>query len=310
MYFTKTAYMVPLLIVGLGLTVNGYSQSFLTNGLVAYYPFNGNAHDATGNGHNGTVNGSGISGGIDRFGYTNKSFHFAGGGYVSVTPTPLNVNLDYSISFWCYGDKFSGDRAANFLSTGLEGSGCLNIRFVSFQDPQWQFLSGWSPGTPHTGANGGDFTGGWNQLCFVKSGNTVNTFIGGSPVGTSALLAPASDVGSLWFGRHELADGAGLYDLIGFLDDIRIYNRALSTSEVQELYVIECGPRLDLIKAVKPSFRNLTLTTNYQMQISADLSTWTNYGAAFTATSTNMVWPQYFDVDNWNSLFFRLQASP
>ena len=36
-----------LVVVALGLAVNGYSQSFLTNGLVAYYPFNGNANDAT-----------------------------------------------------------------------------------------------------------------------------------------------------------------------------------------------------------------------------------------------------------------------
>jgi hypothetical protein len=92
--------------------------------------------------------------------------------------------------------------------------------------------------------------------------------------------------------------------------DFRIYNRALSVSEVQQLYAIEYGPRVDLLKAVKPSFSHLTLTTNYQMQISADLNTWSNYGAAFTATNTSMVYPQYFDVDNWNSLFFRLQASP
>jgi hypothetical protein len=43
---TRIAYMGSLVIVGLGLAVNAYSQSFLTNGLVAYYPFNGNANDA------------------------------------------------------------------------------------------------------------------------------------------------------------------------------------------------------------------------------------------------------------------------
>jgi hypothetical protein len=42
MYLTKSARTVSLLIVGIGIAANGYSQSFLTNGLVAYYPFNGN----------------------------------------------------------------------------------------------------------------------------------------------------------------------------------------------------------------------------------------------------------------------------
>ena len=96
----------------------------------------------------------------------------------------------------------------------------------------------------------------------------------------------------------------------GYVDDIRIYNRSLSDSEVQKLYEYESGPRVGLIKAVKPSFSNLTLTTNYQLQVSGDLSTWTNHGDVFTATNMNMVYPQYWDVDNWNQLFFRLQVAP
>ncbi len=67
---------------------------------------------------------------------------------------------------------------------------------------------------------------------------------------------------------------------------------------------------VSLIKAVKPSFSYLALGTNYQLQVSADLSTWTNQGSAFTATNISMVYPQYWDVDNWNSLFFRLEVAP
>jgi hypothetical protein len=70
------------------------------------------------------------------------------------------------------------------------------------------------------------------------------------------------------------------------------------------------GLEVVLIKAVKPSFLNLSLGTNYQMQVSADMSTWTNYGTAFTATNTVMDYPQYFDVNNWNSLYFRVKTTP
>ena len=31
---------------------------------------------------------------------------------------------------------------------------------------------------------------------------------------------------------------------------------------------------------------------------------------AFTATNTSMIYPQYWDVDNWGQLFFRLQVAP
>jgi len=40
------------------------------------------------------------------------------------------------------------------------------------------------------------------------------------------------------------------------------------------------------------------------------MNTWTNQGSPFIATNTSIIYPQYWDVDNWNSLFFRLQVSP
>jgi hypothetical protein len=89
-----------------------------------------------------------------------------------------------------------------------------------------------------------------------------------------------------------------------------MYNRALSASEVQQLFVYESGPRVDLIKIVQPSLTNLTLGTNYQLQVSTDLNSWTNSGSAFMATNSSEVYPQYFDVENWNQLFFRVQVAP
>ena len=98
--------------------------------------------------------------------------------------------------------------------------------------------------------------------------------------------------------------------VLGKLDDVRIYNRALSSNEVQQLYAYEYGPHVNLIKAVKPSFDGLALGTNYQLQLSADMSTWTNEGFSFTATNSNMIYPQYWEVENWGQLFFRLQLAP
>ena len=47
-----------------------------TNGLVGWWPFNGNANDESGNGNNGTVNGATLT--SDRFGNANKAFNFNG----------------------------------------------------------------------------------------------------------------------------------------------------------------------------------------------------------------------------------------
>ncbi len=87
-------------------------------------------------------------------------------------------------------------------------------------------------------------------------------------------------------------------------------NQRILHFNVSGVYALNMGPTVALVKAVKPSFAYLALGTNYQLQVSADLNTWTNQGSAFTATNTSMVYPQYWDVDNWNQLFFRLQVAP
>ena len=68
------------------------------------------------------------------------------------------------------------------------------------------------------------------------------------------------------------------------------------------------APRLKIKKAVYPDSDSLTAGLLYQLQVSADMNTWTNHGASFTAT--NSIWrsTDHWDVDDWNKLFFRLQS--
>jgi hypothetical protein len=64
----------------LGLTAATMAQNvpnyLPTNGLVGWWPFNGNANDESGNGNIGTVNGALLS--TDRFNQNNKSYSFGG----------------------------------------------------------------------------------------------------------------------------------------------------------------------------------------------------------------------------------------
>ena len=59
-----------------------------TDGLVAYYPFNGNANDESGNGNNGTIDGASLT--VDRFSNTNSAFKFDGIDNSITTNTILN----------------------------------------------------------------------------------------------------------------------------------------------------------------------------------------------------------------------------
>ncbi|MGK5093653.1 hypothetical protein WDW89_16785 [Deltaproteobacteria bacterium TL4] len=73
-------------------------SSIPTNGLVAYYPFNGNANDESGNGNNGTVNGATLT--TDRDGQTGKAYSFDGtDDYITITDNnSWTFNSDFSIN--------------------------------------------------------------------------------------------------------------------------------------------------------------------------------------------------------------------
>lgn len=64
---------------------------------------------------------------------------------------------------------------------------------------------------------------------------------------------------------------------------------------------------LSLKNAVYITATNLIAGANYQLQISPDLITWTNQGAVFTATNSYWQSSEYWDENNGNQLFFRLQ---
>ena len=72
-----------------------------TNGLVAYYPFNSNAQDASGNNNHGTPQ-NGVMFGVDRFGSAGKAASFDGVNDLISIPdeSSLNFSSSFAVSFW------------------------------------------------------------------------------------------------------------------------------------------------------------------------------------------------------------------
>ena len=76
-------------------------SAFLKQGLVAYYPFNGNAKDESGNGHDGDVKGATLAN--DRNGNSNSAYYFDGADdYINLgNDDDFNFGeSDFSISLW------------------------------------------------------------------------------------------------------------------------------------------------------------------------------------------------------------------
>jgi len=97
-----------------------------TNGLVGWWPFNGNANDESGNGNHGTVNGATLTSDID--GNANSAYSFDGiSNYISTSniPTFSNSNqITFSLWVKVVGNNASNSAAQYFISRGTDvGSG-------------------------------------------------------------------------------------------------------------------------------------------------------------------------------------------
>jgi hypothetical protein len=268
--------LLGTLAITCGLAVCGYSQSFLTNGLVAYYPLNGNANDASGNGHNGFAENTFAT--TNRFGQANSALGFAGNSWVYVPYSPSLFTTNYSVSlmFNC-GTDFANSgcmlRSGNASTDSAHG---YEIGAVDFQ----QNYGFWDFAGDFCSSNGKCVTpiGSWQRnrwynLTFTRNGLIARLYRDGVLIASATNTVPYIPVQScpLYIGSNCNDPAASdptvtpWASFTGTIYDVRFYNRGLSASEVQQLNAYESGPWVNLIKAVKPSFSNLTLTTNYQL---------------------------------------------
>ena len=92
--------MCIVVLIGMIVTTNSFSQNIPSyvpkNGLIGWWPFNGNANDESGNGNNGTVNGATLT--SDKNGKINSAYSFNGlNNYISTSRTSLS---NFSFSIW------------------------------------------------------------------------------------------------------------------------------------------------------------------------------------------------------------------
>src|ERR1041384_7853449 len=103
----------------------------LSNGLIAYYPFDGNANDYSGNNNHGILNGP--TNANDRFNVPNKAYYFDGNDEIDIMNAPvLNPTTGISISAWYKGASFVGNGFSPIFTKG----------FTSHTAPYYQYKLG------------------------------------------------------------------------------------------------------------------------------------------------------------------------
>jgi hypothetical protein len=214
----------------------------LQNGLVGYWPFCGNANDESGNGNDGTVNGATLT--EDRFGDTNAAYDFDGeSNFIEVLHSQtLTFENSISISIWLnspdyslntnglvervpLGKQRSPDGSGIELETLDSGGDCCGAQFYLYNGSQ---IVEYTP----IGAMPIDE---WVHLTGTYDGGTLNLYQNGQLLGSSSGICDLSAISqNLFFGK----EGSIGRFFKGRIDDIAIYNRALTPEEVLQLYTL------------------------------------------------------------------------
>ena len=244
----------------------------LKKGLVAYYPFNGNAKDESGNGHDGHPE-AGIKLAVDRHGQPNKAYKFSGSHRIGI---PKSKKLDLqenTLSAWVnvldYG--FHNQLAmtqllsVSDLSLGVNFEARLGaIKQPSYGKSQGYWLRTLNKGTFDKSGKGKNSWGGprslkdndghdlhhylsfrhmfphrqWVLLTGTYNGKEMKLYLNGQLEDSAAITAKLnySPQPRLY---HIGPNSTERFSFTGSIDDVRIYNRGLSAEEVKALYDLE-----------------------------------------------------------------------
>lgn len=200
-----------------------------TQGLVVYYPFNRNANDESGNGHHGTIIGATLT--TDRLGNENSAYAFDGNNYISIANTTMLKTNVISITAWIKIESLAYDWM-DIVSYGSEGHVLAVDEFghviggIQFSGEICEFEGSTNVATEE-----------WFLITLTRNSyHNIKLYVNGSEEtsNTCGMTEPKYDF-DINIGR----DPYGGEHFNGSIDEVRIYNRALTTAEIRTLYNLE-----------------------------------------------------------------------
>ncbi len=220
-------------------TIQSQVPSYVpSDGLVGWWPFNGNANDESGNGNSGVVNGATLS--VDRFGNSSAAFDFNGSSDFIEVPnsTSLSTMQALTISVWFKVDGYY------YVSDFFQTFPILSKSNQSFQWGNFD-LNLWAQGnliqthllTKETSCGYDVDENNWNHLIcsidadssfFYLNGELICSGVAGSFPQVSETDMPMYIGRNVQGGANEIANGK--------IDDIAIYNRVLTQAQITALY--------------------------------------------------------------------------
>lgn len=218
-------------------------ETSLANGLVAYYPFNGDANNHVNTpGTNGVVHNAVLT--ADKFGVANSAYQFNGANaYIEITSANIfDFTNDFSLSAWIYPNSPQGAYTDLFDKSHTAGKG-WSVEQVSTNTGLWGFGYYTSSNVGVSGGSAQFTLNAWSHFVLTKQDASVKIYLNtavASSVNTGNIPIAANPnlpliIGAWNSGVTQPASSLARF-FNGVMDEIRFYNRSLSVNEIVQLY--------------------------------------------------------------------------
>ncbi|WP_374506472.1 LamG-like jellyroll fold domain-containing protein [Flavobacterium sp.] len=218
----------------------------ITTGLVAYYPFNGNTNDESGNSHHGINNGALLS--ADKAGNLNKAYNFNGiNSFINTNFIPQTSNQSRTISFYFNADDTTmPNDGYSIISYGANSSDCSQgggrFEMGIYYNPTINNKSIRLDGVCTAVYSQSTYSSGWHH--FSVTYNNSNTLFSNAKIYLDGALIPVNyyqpstsintlNLTNFTIGKSPSTSTGRFYK--GTIDEIRIYNRTLNDKEIKYL---------------------------------------------------------------------------
>ncbi len=224
------------LILGHGGGTNGTtpdSGNVSNVGLAAHWPLDGNANDASGNGNHGKVEGATLT--SDRNGKANAAYHFDGSKCDAIrvpsSPSLKGITSVSTIAAWIKPERWDN----TWVNVFSKGEQKRQYGLFANDSGTLYMNDSYRNDSPDVSAKmpEGLKLGVWQHVAIVYDGSKTVAYVNGKPgepKSTSGQFVPNDE--DFMLGRDDYVDRENYW---GDMDDVRIYNRALSASEIVAL---------------------------------------------------------------------------
>ena len=231
--------ILSMFLLGTLLSANAQVPGYVPkDSLKGWWPFSGNANDASVYANHGTLNGPTLT--TDRFGNPNSAYSFDGVNddiNLGVNSQINKLNNLFTISFFLLKKDLNSSMIIGNIDSSIVGNGWrFNIRTTTILEASIRNSANWYPSYSTSNSISQNI---WIHIVCVRNNTTMKIYLNGilnstTNIGTVSLNNNPNAVTKL--GKQWANLNPNFESLNGKLDDLGIWNRALTQQEVESLY--------------------------------------------------------------------------